>query len=216
MDTQTSDQQPQEATLLNPIEARILGALMEKQMTTPEAYPLTLNSLVLACNQKTSREPVMNLEEGEVRRCLYALEEKKLIEVDYSSRADKFLQRLSRFHHFSQPEQAIFCVMMLRGPQTLNELLSRTKRMQGFDSLEELEAGIDRLLHKTNPLLKQMPHQPGQREQRYMHLLCGEPDPVVMSSSVVHSQAPAQTDALVERVNELEKQVAWLMEKLKD
>jgi uncharacterized protein YceH (UPF0502 family) len=209
-----------EAALLSPIEARILGALMEKQMTTPEAYPLTLNSLVLACNQKTSREPVMNLEEGEVRRCLYALEEKKLIEVDYSARADKFIQRLSRTLHLSQQEQGLFCVMMLRGPQTLNEILSRTKRMQGFDSLAELEAGIDKLLHKTTPLLKQMPHQPGQRELRYMHLLCGEPDP--MPSSVGQAQTNASltnaptTDALVERVNELEKQVAWLMEKLKD
>jgi len=199
--------------MLTPLEARILGSLMEKQLTTPDAYPLTLNSLQLACNQKTSREPVMNLEEGKIQQCLYGLQDRKLVEFDYGARANKFNQRLSRTLHFDKPEQAIFCIMLLRGPQTINELFSRSKRMYEFKNLTEVEHLIETLLGKYTPLIVKMPPQSGQREARYMHLLCGEPE-VVAAPSLEHAIRDHSKDNLLSRVEELEKQVAWLMEKL--
>ncbi len=207
----------QDSAMLSPLEARILGALMEKQMTTPDTYPLSLNSLLIACNQKTSREPVMTLDEGEVKRCLYQLEERKLIEIEYGSRADKFNQRLSRSLHFEKPEQAIFCIMLLRGPQTVNELLSRTKRMYDFSSSSELDELLDKLLNKNTPLIQLMPQQSGQREKRYMHLLCGEPEamPAQHSTSLSVTKKVGVFDhELSARVDELEKQVAELLEKV--
>jgi hypothetical protein len=200
-------------TRLTPLEARILGSLMEKQLTTPDTYPLSLNSLQLACNQKTSREPVMSLEEGKIQQCLYGLQERKLVEFEYGSRANKFNQRLSRSLHFDKPEQAIFCIMLLRGPQTINELFSRTKRMYEFKSLNEIELLIATLLGKYTPLIVKMPPQLGQREARYMHLLCGEPEvgSINQKVSTINDQSK---DDLTSRVEALEKQVAWLMEQL--
>ncbi len=202
-----------EKAMLTPLEARILGCLMEKQMTTPDAYPLTLNSLQLACNQKTSREPVMNLEEGKIQQCLYGLQDRKLVEFDYGSRATKFSQRLARTLHFDKPEQAIFCIMLLRGPQTSNELFTRTKRMYEFKSLNDIEQLLATLLGKYTPLIVKMPPQQGQREARYMHLLCGEPAITHLNPEVnaIHEQPD---ESLIARVEALEKQVAWLMEKL--
>jgi len=199
--------------MLTPLEARILGSLMEKQLTTPDAYPLTLNSLQLACNQKTNREPVMNLQEGAIQDCLYALQDRKLVEFDYGARANKFNQRLARTLHFDKPEQAIFCIMLLRGPQTINELFSRTKRMYDFKSLSDIEHLLEKLLGKYTPLIVKMPPQSGQREARYMHLLCGEPE-LGANNPIVSATQTDSNDNLVSRVEELEKQVAWLMEKL--
>jgi len=200
--------------MLDPTEARILGALMEKQLTTPDGYPLTLNSLILACNQKSSREPVLTLEEGQVQRCLYDLQERKLIEFEYGSRANKFDQRLVRFLRFNEAEHAIFCIMLLRGPQTVNELLSRSKRMYEFENQVEVEILIEKLLSKVTPQLMLMPQQSGQRERRYMHLLCGEPDasdfPIATASAISNVNAE-----LVGRVEELERQVALLLERIK-
>tara|TARA_R110002167_G_scaffold227547_1_gene432779 strand:+ start:205 stop:885 length:681 start_codon:yes stop_codon:yes gene_type:complete len=199
--------------MLTPLEARILGSLMEKQLTTPDTYPLSLNSLQLACNQKTSREPVMNLEEGIIHQCLNGLQDRKLVEVDYGSRANKFNQRLSRTLHFDKPEQAIFCIMLLRGPQTINELFSRTKRMYEFKSLTDIEHLIATLLGKYTPLIVKLPPQSGQREARYMHLLCGEPEAGSINQKVSSINDQSKDD-LTSRVETLEKQVAWLMEQL--
>jgi len=200
--------------MLDKTEARILGALMEKQLTTPDAYPLTLNSLLLACNQKSSREPVLALEEGAVQRCLYDLQERKLIEFEYGSRANKFDQRLARTLHFSKAEHAVFCIMLLRGPQTVNELLSRSNRLYQFENLQEVELLIEKLLSKVRPLLMLMPQQSGQRERRYMHLLCGQPEVSDFPASR-GTNAPSANSELVARVDELEKQVAWLLDQLK-
>lgn len=167
-----SEQEP----MLSSIEARILGALMEKQVATPDAYPLTLNSLVLACNQKTSREPVTNFESGEIQRCLSHMQDKKLIDIDYRSRAQRYDQRLTRVLGLDKAAQAVVNVMMLRGPQTLAELLTRTQRMFEFASLEALEEKMEQLCAKTHPIVVRIPRQAGQREDRYMHLLCGQPD----------------------------------------
>lgn len=199
--------------MLTPLEARILGSLMEKQLTTPDTYPLSLNSLQLACNQKTSREPVMNLQEGIIHQCLNGLQDRKLVEVDYGSRANKFNQRLSRTLHFDKPEQAIFCIMLLRGPQTIHELFSRTKRMYEFESSNEIEHLIATLLGKYTPLIVKLPAQSGQREARYMHLLCGKPEAGSINQKVSSTNEQSKDD-LSSRVEALEKQVAWLIEKL--
>ena len=220
-DSQMTD--PEKKAMLSALEARILGALMEKQLTTPDAYPLTLNSLVLACNQKTSREPVMNLQEGAVKRCLYELQNRELVEFEYGSRAEKFDQRLTRALHFSDAERAIFCILLLRGPQTVNELVSRTKRMYEFENTAELDTLLDKLLSKITPLIIKIAQQSGQREARFMHKLCGEPDISAVADSDFASTSSASTpsassqsqnssDELVARVEELEKQVAMLLE----
>jgi uncharacterized protein len=205
----------QSETMLSLLEARILGALMEKQLTTPDAYPLTLNSLVLACNQKTSREPIMTLDEGEVQHCLYQLQDRKLVEFDYGSRANKFKQSLTRTFHFNEAEQAIFCILLLRGAQTVNELLSRSRRMHEFENSSEVNELLIKLLSKITPLIKKMPQQPGQREERVMHLLCGEPKVSAMNIPKSSNTTPAPTTELTARIDKLEKQVAWLMEQTK-
>jgi uncharacterized protein YceH (UPF0502 family) len=190
---------------------------MEKQLTTPDVYPLTLNSLVTACNQKTSREPVMDLTEGEVQQSLYDLQKRALVKFEYGSRADKYDQRLTREYHMNDAEHAIFCLMLLRGPQTINELLTRARRMYEFEGPEELTSLIDKLLNRTKPLMCRMPPSSGQREDRYMHLLSGEPAVNEQETSNITSSASsdsaASSDELFARIEELEKQVAWLMEK---
>lgn len=204
-------------SILSALEARILGALMEKQLTTPDVYPLTLNSLVTACNQKTSREPVMDLSEGDVQQSLYDLQKRALVKFEYASRSDKYDQRLTREYHMNDAEHAIFCIMLLRGPQTVNELLTRTRRMYEFSGPEELSALIEKLLNRTMPLMCRMPPSSGQREDRYMHLLSGEPELTTESNREVSSNADssASSDELFARIEELEKQVAWLMEQKK-
>ena len=204
-ETETGSAEP----LLTDIEARILGALMEKQLATPDAYPLTLNSLVLACNQKTSREPITNLEAGEVQRCLSQMQDKKLIEVDYGSRANRFDQRLTRVLSLDKSAQAILNVMLLRGPQTLVELLTRTQRMFDFSSPENLQEKLDQLCAKTHPIILRIPRQPGQRVDRYMHLLCGKPDLTAIAAMGGSAKKSASPE-LEERVEKLEAQVEQL------
>lgn len=204
----------QDEAMLSPLEARILGALMEKQLTTPDAYPLTLNSLVLACNQKTSREPIMSLDEGEVQHALYELQDRKLVEFDYGSRANKFKQCLTRTLHFGEAEHAIFCIMLLRGAQTTSELLSRSRRMHEFENATEVNELLTKLIGKISPLIKKMPQQSGQREERVMHLLCGEPEVSEMNSAASTHSTRVSTSELSARVDELEKQVAWLLEQV--
>lgn len=199
-------------TLLNDLEARVLGCLMEKQMTTPDVYPLTLNALVTACNQKTSRSPVMHLSNGEVQACINQLRDRSLVEIEYASRADKYQQKLTRKLHFDKQDQAIFGLLMLRGPQTLNELFSRSKRMFEFESPTQIRDCIERHLAKLNPLLMSVPPQAGQREERYMHLLCGEPDLSQWASSESPSSGgQSRIEELEARVAALEAQVKGLM-----
>lgn len=201
--------------MLTPLEARVLGSLMEKQQTTPDTYPLTLNSLVLACNQKTSREPVMNVNNGEVQRCLNQLQERGLVDIDYGSRADKYQQKISRVLHLDKAEQAIFSLLLLRGPQTLNELLSRSARQYEFSSSNELNDLIERQLNKLQPILMKIPAQAGLREDRYMHLLCGEPDISALArpSRSTNTSTPVNEELLA-RVTLLEQQVADLTKRL--
>lgn len=200
-----------QAAMLTDIEARVLGCLMEKQLTTPDVYPLTLNSLVTACNQKTSREPVMNLTNGEVQGTLNHLRDRELVDIEYGSRADKYDQKLTRKLHFDKADQAVFCLLLLRGPQTINELLSRSNRMYAFDSANDVKDLTERHLAKLNPLLMQIPAQAGQREDRYMHLLCGEPD-----LSALAMAKPRASSASDDRISALEARVEALEKKLEE
>lgn len=203
---------------LSAIETRVLGALMEKQMTTPDAYPLTLNSLVLACNQKTSREPVSNYSSGEVQHCVRELAERKLVDVDYGSRAERYNQRLTRvISTIDKPAQALLNVMMLRGAQTVHELLTRTNRMFEFANDEAVEKALTDLSEKLTPLVQRVPRQSGQREDRFVQLLSGAPDLSAIAAMRSESKATATgatSSELEERVALLEQQVAMLMKQL--
>ena len=160
--------------VLDPVEIRVLGSLIEKESTTPEYYPLTLNAVLLACNQKSNREPVVNYEEGTVSEALGSLESKGLVESVYpsGSRVEKFEQRLAAHLNLGRRELALLDVMMLRGPQTVGELHTRTSRMHDFTDIEEIEGVLERMADwKPEALIVRLPRLPGTREPRYMHLL---------------------------------------------
>lgn len=217
----------EEPALLNAIEARVLGSLMEKQLTTPDQYPLTLNSLLLACNQKTSREPISNYESGAVQRAVSELQDRNFVAVDYGNRAARYDQRLTRVLSVDKPTQAILTVMLLRGPQTVAEILTRTQRMTEFASPQALEEKLQQLCAKTKPVVVHIPRQIGQREDRYMHLLCGKPDLAAIAAMQNSTASPSRGSSgndehtaqleqkiqqLESRVELLEKQVATLMD----
>jgi uncharacterized protein YceH (UPF0502 family) len=163
--------------LLDPVEVRVLGALIEKEGTTPEYYPLSLNSLINACNQKSNRDPVVDFNEDTVLDALDRLREKKLVlKVTGSGRVDKYAQRISETLNLGRREMALLCILLLRGPQTLGELKDRSERLFSFADLSETESVLDKLAQwPDGALVKKLPRQPGQKEARYVHLLCGEP-----------------------------------------
>lgn len=167
--------------VLNEIEARVLGALMEKEITTPDYYPLSLNSLVNACNQKNNREPVMNLEESSVREALDSLQSKRLAgpASGADSRVAKYEHRSAEVFNFTRGEAGVICVLLLRGPQTPGELRGRTERMHRFDGLDEVHSTLQRLTQRDPSLVKMLPRQPGTKESRYVHLLSGDVPDVV-------------------------------------
>lgn len=196
---------------LNSSEARILGCLIEKQATTPETYPLTLNALVIACNQKTSREPVMNLTAGQVGQSLRQLEGRGLARLVMGSRADRWEHRSEKHLELVHAQVILIGLLLLRGPQTLNELLSRSNRMHDFEDVAEVQHQLERLISRGLACL--VPRQPGQREDRYMHLL-GSPADLqaalaARASERSESAAPSQG-----RIDELEARVAALEERL--
>ena len=156
---------------LTPIEARVLGALIEKEITTPEYYPLSLNALTNACNQKSNRDPVMQLEEHEIRKALNHLESQSLVRSIAESRATKFEHRLQDAFNFYRPEVAIVCELLLRGPQTPGELRTRASRMHPFEDLESVHSALQRLSKREPPLLMVLPRQSGMKEARYAHLM---------------------------------------------
>ena len=206
-----SDQAP-----LSAVEVRVLGCLIEKQATTPEAYPLTLNALVLACNQKTSREPLMNLNPGQVGQGLRSLEGRGLARLVMGSRADRWEQRVDKTLELVEAQVVLIGLLLLRGPQTLNELLTRSSRMHDFEDLEQVRHHLDRLI--TRGLAVQLGRQSGQREDRYMHLM-GEPEDLqalleARASEVERPQAGTQYEARLEaleaRIAELEERLARL------
>ena len=178
--------------LLTEIETRVLGSLIEKDITTPDYYPLSLNALVNACNQKNNRDPVMTLDEESVRTALSSLQEKRLAGPagGADSRVTKYEHRLQEVFNFDRREIAILCVLLLRGPQTPGELRSRTERMYHFDSLEDVVSTLDRLSQRDPPLAAILPRQPGTKESRYTHLFSGHPE-VSGSVNVARALSPA-------------------------
>lgn len=159
--------------ILTEVEARVLGALLEKEITTPEYYPLSLNALVNACNQKSNRDPAMNLQEDAVRDALRTLQDNSLARSVSAadSRVTKYEHRLQEAFNFDRREAAIFCELLLRGPQTPGELRSRAERMHHFDDLGEVQATLQRLVNREPALVKVLARQPGTKESRYVHLL---------------------------------------------
>jgi hypothetical protein len=207
--------------LLDELEARVLGSLLEKDITTPDYYPLSMNALVNACNQKSNREPVMNLDEDQVRQALHALNAKGLAGSISSadSRVPKYEHRLQEAFNFTRAETAIVCVLLLRGPQTPGELRGRTERMHRFDELSDVQAALQRLLQRDPPLATVLPRQPGTKEARYMHLFCGQPEirePAALPASPVSLEEMERFARLEEDVRNLRNEVEELKSQLLD
>jgi uncharacterized protein YceH (UPF0502 family) len=194
--------------ILTPTEVRVLGCLMEKAVTTPDSYPLTVNALIAACNQTTNRFPVVRFGEHEVTTALTSLRERSLTRIVYSpsNRAPKHRHVVDEAWRLSPDEFAVLCVLFLRGPQTEGELKGRTERMHPFADLTEVETTLDRLAARDDPLAVRLPRQPGQKDARYAHLVAGEPD-VTMEAAAISTSGGR---SLAERVAALEADVAAL------
>jgi uncharacterized protein YceH (UPF0502 family) len=197
-------------TILTDIEVRVLGALVEKQVTTPEYYPLTINSLMLACNQKNNRNPITVYSEEQVAQTVENLREKNLTYVFYgsTSRVPKYKHVMTEVLHLSQAQLALMCVLMLRGSQTVGELRERASRLHEFSSLEEVEATLNSLISREpETLVTRLPRQAGQKEIRFAHLLAGE----FALDSVTETPAPRRTSTQqIDRVAKLEEDVSVL------
>ena len=195
---------------LSPTEARILGCLIEKEATTPEQYPLTENAIVVASNQKTNREPVMELNPGEVGHALRQLEPRQLVRSVHGARAQRYEHRMDKAYSLTAQQQALLGVLLLRGPQTLNELQTRSERMARFNDLEDLRHALERLAERDAPLVVRLPKAPGQREERWAHLLCGPVD--VSAYASIERPAPrgAEAGALESRLEALEARIEAL------
>jgi len=201
---------------LSATEARILGALVEKEVTTPEYYPLSLNALVNACNQKNNREPVMQLDEDQVRQALHGLEDERLAgPVRGDSRVAKYEHHLGEVFNFTRAETALICTLLLRGPQTPGELRGRAERMHRFDELGDVASVLQKLASREPPLVKLLPRQPGTKEARYAHLLCGDVEAFEPAQTPSEPRAAADP-ALAERVAQLEEQIATLIQELNE
>jgi uncharacterized protein YceH (UPF0502 family) len=199
---------------LNENEARILGSLVEKQLTTPEYYPLTLNALVNACNQKNNREPVMSLGESAVSTSVEHLRDRNLIYVFYgsTSRVPKYKHMLPSVYELEPSETAVMAVLLLRGPQTLGELRTRTERMHEFQGLGEVQETLDGLSRRDEPLVVKLPVLPGQKEARFAHTLSGEIDIEALASA--HPTRTAAAGASADRIAKLEEEVTALREEV--
>ena len=202
--------------VLNEVEARVLGALLEKEITTPEYYPLSLNALVNACNQKSNRDPLMHLQEDAVRAALRVLQDNSLVRSVSAadSRVTKYEHRLQDAFNFDRREAAIMCELLLRGPQTPGELRSRAERMHHFDELGEVQSTLQRLMTREPALVKVLARQPGTKESRYAHLLSGDVD-TPASAAANDSPTPAKTGNQ-DRTAQLESELAQLRAEVAD
>jgi hypothetical protein len=201
--------------LLDAVEARVLGSLIEKEITTPEYYPLSLNALVNACNQKSSRDPVMQLDEIAVRQALSRLEDLDLAGRVHDSRVIKFEHRARQFLDLRRPEIAVLCLLLLRGPQTAGELRNRSDRLYGFEDIAAVQTVLDRMSSDVNvetggkphpALLTQLPRRPGEKESRYAHLLSGE-HPIAAAAP---EQPPTPADGSHDRIERLQSEMTEL------
>lgn len=205
-------------TVLSPIEARIIGCLIEKEVTTPDHYPLTLNSLTTACNQKSNREPVLSLSESDVLDAVDGLITRRMVsdESSFNSRVNKYQHRFCNTEfgdlQFTEQERAIICCMLLRGAQTPGELRTRTGRLANFSDVKEVEATLDKLaVREAGALVVKLPREAGKRESRYQHLLSGEVD---IEAFATASVSAVSSSASSEKFEELESEVASLREEV--
>ncbi|MGD0731764.1 MAG: YceH family protein [Terracidiphilus sp.] len=216
---------PAQSILLTAAQTRVLGALMEKEATTPDYYPLSLNALINACNQRSNREPVMDLDEVTVRQALHRLEDQGLAgrARNADGRVTKYEHWLGEAFNFSRAESALVCVLLLRGPQTPGELRGRTERLHRFDEIEEVLAGLQKLMEREPSLAAALPRQPGTKELRYAHLLSGPVEsPTAAEATFVrreggedagHEERIARLEA---SVTELRQEVAGLRQRIDD
>jgi uncharacterized protein len=205
---------------LSDVEVRALGSLVEKEITTPEYYPLSLNALVNACNQKSNREPVMNLDEEAVRKALRSLTDRAMVRsASGDSRVAKFEHRLNELYNFHRHEIAVLCVLLLRGPQTPGELRTRSERLYAFEDLDAVHAALNLLMRREPPLVKILPRQPGTKESRYMHLMSGDVAPAEPGTAgemayTVTANATANSSGEAERIRNLEQEIVELRREL--
>ncbi|HZH33306.1 MAG TPA: YceH family protein [Pyrinomonadaceae bacterium] len=192
--------------LLTEVEARVVGSLVEKQLTTPEYYPMTLNALTNACNQKSNREPVVSYTEDVVTKAIESLRVKNVAYVFYgsTSRVPKYKHMLPEVYELDRKEVAIIAVLMLRGAQTLGELRERTSRLYEFSGLGEVNETLDGLMTRDTPLVIQLPRQQGQKETRFAHLLCGEIDLEALAETAAVSNRAGSNDRLAKLEQEVE------------
>jgi len=202
--------------LLNEVECRVLGSLIEKEITTPEYYPLSLNALINACNQKSNRDPVMNFDETAVRQALHSLDGQSLVRsVSASdSRVTKYEHRLQEAFNFYRHEIAILCVLLLRGPQTPGELRTRAERMHPFDDLSAVQSSLQHLMKREPPLVKILPRQPGTKESRCAHLLSGDVETFEAKPEAKETASTISADG--DRIAHLEEDIASLRKEVSD
>ncbi len=204
---------------LNDVEARVLGSLIEKDITTPDYYPLSLNALINACNQKNNRDPVTTLDEDTVRQALDTLHDKNLAGPTSSadSRVSKYEHRTQEAFNFTRGETAVLCVLLLRGSQTPGELRGRSERMHHFEHLDEVQSTLQRLMQRDPPLARVLPRQPGTKESRYMHLLSGD---IEIAAPPLSSSTPKRTSPInssdLQRMSHLENEVETLKKEVAD
>ncbi len=196
---------------LTAIQVRVLGCLMEKKEATPDQYPLTLNSLRNACNQKTSRYPVVSYTEGEVGHTIRELEAMDLVREQWGARVAKYEHLANKGMDLHSKGIALICVLMLRGPQTLNELKIHSHRLFDFDDLDDVQFALQHLIDHEPSMATALPRQPGQKEGRYAHLLSGEPD---IPAPVAHAAPASPSSGLEARVAELETELETLQDRL--
>ncbi len=192
--------------ILDAVEARVLGCLLEKEMATPEYYPLSLNALINACNQKTNRYPVVSLDEARVAKALQALKEKRLAGQSDSGRVIKYRHDFIKHNNLIRREAALICLLLLRGPQTAGELRSRTERLCTFETPQEVLQYLENLADLG--FVRKLPRQAGQKEQRFVHLLSGEPD------SIEQAPVPETVESGDDRLAELERTVQMMQEEI--
>ncbi|MBX9399994.1 YceH family protein [Lysobacter sp. BMK333-48F3] len=215
--TPTQDASESAAPQLSAAEARIVACLIEKEATTPDVYPLTLNAIVTACNQKTAREPTMQLEQGEIANALRRLEPRGWVKSQHTARAERYSHRAAAVLDLTRPQAALVALLMLRGPQTAYELLSRSERLAKFDSVGDVQYALERLAQHSPPLVRMLGRQSGQREDRYGHLLSGEPVWHGSAHDAGHGDGGGSAEAqsaLVERIEALEAKLAELEARL--
>ncbi|OQM77156.1 YceH family protein [Manganibacter manganicus] len=204
-----------ELPILSPAEARVLGCLIEKKELTPDVYPMTSNGLVTAANQKTSRDPVMALEVTDINRALATLQTKGLARQQFASRVERYEHLMAQAFSLTRNQTALLGLLLLRGPQTVHELLARTERMANFADADAVRSELDMLIGRRPPLVKEIGRAPGQREDRYAHLLCGDVEVSVYvpapTSRTTGSPAIAELEA---RITALEEQMAALTARL--